>query len=57
MLCRRSYVDDNAPYCLRKTTEEVIAKLEKISKSTFEWFENNGMKANPDKCHLLLSKN
>ena len=57
MLCRRSYVDDNTPYCLRKTTEEVIAKLEKISKSTFEWFENNGMKANPDKCHLLLSKN
>ena len=23
----------------------------------FEWFKNNGMKANPDKCHLLLSKN
>ena len=28
-----------------------------LSKSIFEWFENNGMKANPDKCHLLLSKN
>ena len=21
----------------------------------FQWFRNNDMKANPDKCHLLLS--
>ena len=36
--------------------EEVISQLEKSSKSIFEWFENNGMKAYPDKRHLLLSK-
>ena len=52
-----SYADDNTPYCLGKTPEEVISQLEKSSKSNFEWFENNGMKANPDKCHLFLSKN
>ena len=52
-----SYADDNTPYCIGKTPEEVIIQLEKSSKSIFEWFENNGMKANPDKCHLLLSKN
>ena len=52
-----SYADDNTPYCIGKTTEEVISYLEKSSISIFEWFENNGMKANPDKCHLLLSKN
>ena len=52
-----SYADDNTPYCISKTTEEVISQLEKSSISIFEWFENNGMKANPDKCHLLLSKN
>ena len=52
-----SYADDNTPYCIGKTPEEVISQLEKSSKSIFEWFENNGMKANPDKCHLLLSKN
>ena len=40
-----------------KTPEEVISQSEKSSKSVFEWFENNGMKANPDKCYLLLSKN
>ena len=52
-----SYADDNTPYCIGKTPEEVISQLEKSSKSIFEWFEKNGMKANPDKCHLLLSKN
>ena len=52
-----SYADDNTPYCIGKTPEEVISQLEKSSKSIFEWFENNGMKANPDKFHLLLSKN
>ena len=43
-----SYADDNTPYCIGKTPEEVISQLEKSSKSIFEWFENNGMKANPD---------
>ena len=52
-----SYADDNTSYCIGKTPEEVISQLEKSSKSIFEWFENNVMKANPDKCHLLLSKN
>ena len=52
-----SYADDSTPYCIGKTLEEVISQLQKSSKSIFEWFENNGMKANPDKCHLLLSKN
>ena len=52
-----SYADDNIPYCIVKTPEEVRSQLEKSSKSIFEWFENSGMKANCDKCHLLLSKN
>ena len=52
-----SYAGYNTPYCIGKTPEEVISQLEKCSISVFEWFENNGMKANPDKCHLLLSKN
>ena len=52
-----SYADDDTPYCIGKTPEEVISQLEKSSKSIFEWFENNGLKGNPDKCHLFLSKN
>ena len=50
-----SYADDKAPYCIGKTPEEVISQLQKSSEFIFEWFENNGMKANT-KCHLLLSK-
>ena len=48
-----SYADDNTPYCIGNTPEEVINQLDKSSKSIFEWFENNGMKVNPDKCHFL----
>ena len=50
-----SYVDDNIRYCIGKTPDQVISQLEKSSKSSK--FENSGMKGNPDKCHLLLSKN
>ena len=52
-----SHSDDNTPSYIRKPPEEEISQLEKSSKSIFEWFENNGLKGNPDKCHLLLSKN
>ena len=52
-----SYADDNTLYCIDKTTEEVISQLDKSLISIFEWFENNGIKANPGKCHLYLSKN
>ena len=47
-----SYADNNTPYCMGKTIEEVINQLEKPSISISEWFGNNGMKANPDKCHF-----
>ena len=31
-----SYADDNTPYCIGKTPEEVMSQLEKSSKSIFE---------------------
>ena len=52
-----SYTDDNTPYCIGKTPEEVTSQLDKSSKSIFKWFEINILKGNPGKCHLLLSKN
>ena len=52
-----SYADDNILYCIGKTPEEVISKLEKSSKSICKWFDNKSMKDNTDKYHLLLSKN
>ena len=39
-----SYADDNTPYCSHKNFEDAIT-----------WFDNNKMKANADKCNLLLS--
>ena len=33
----------------------MIEILEKASSNMFSRFSNNGMKANPDKCHLLFS--
>ena len=35
----------------------VLKQLDKDSKILLEWFRNNGLKANPDKFHLLLSDN
>ena len=43
--------------CHGKSAKEVITKFEESSKTTFKWFENNGMKANPDKSPRFVSKN
>ena len=48
-----SYADDNTPYNTGDSIEEVIKNLENASKTLFQWFANNQMKANPDKCHFL----
>ena len=50
-----SYADNNTPYCAYDNFDDVLAYLEKTALDLFEWFSNNGMKANVDKCHLLLS--
>ena len=50
-----SYADDNTPYVIADDINGVITSLEKASKTLFEWFENNLLKSNTDKCHLLVS--
>ena len=50
-----SYADDNKPYCFYECFKDVIICLEKTADDLFTWFSNNEMKANADKCHLLLS--
>ena len=50
-----SYADDNTPYVIAGDINGVITSLEKASKALFEWFENNLLKSNADKCHLLVS--
>ena len=51
-----SYADDNIPYTSDFNLEEVIQKLELTTNNLFEWFKNNHMKANADKCHLLVTR-
>ena len=50
-----SYADDNTPYVIADDINGVITSLEQTSKALFEWFENNLLKSNADKCHLLGS--
>ena len=50
-----NYADDTTPYVVANNTAEVIENLTNITHKLFTWFANNQMKANYDKCHLLLS--
>ena len=50
-----SYADDNTPYSVGKIQCDLEAKLKKASVKLFKWFHENGLKANQDKCHFLLS--
>ena len=34
---------------------DVILKFQNASKTLFKWFNDNQMKANPDKCHFICS--
>ena len=52
-----NYADDNTPYATTNDIDSLIASLEEASKSLFTWFENNLMKSNADKWHLLVSSN
>ena len=50
-----NYVDDTTPFVYGDTPLNVITSLENATEKLFEWFANNHMKANYDKCHLLMS--
>ena len=52
-----NYADDTTPYCASKSTEFVVNNLEQSSAILFEWLNNNYMKVNTGKSHLLLSGN
>ena len=50
-----NYADDNTPFVSGDTPLNVITSLENAAEKLFERFANNQMKANHDKCHLLMS--
>ena len=50
-----SYTSGNTPYFIRKDINEVAQSLEGNSLKHFQWFENNQMDSNKDKCYFLKS--
>ena len=52
-----NYTDNYTPYTSSNDVNELIKSLEEGSKELFEWFDDNLMKSNPDKCNLLISTN
>ena len=51
-----SYANDKTPYTSDFNLEEVSQKLELITSNLFEWVKNKHMKANADKCYLLVAR-
>ena len=50
-----SYTDDNTAFCVVDNLSNVIMKLQNPLKTLFIWFNDNQLKANPDKCHFICS--
>ena len=50
-----SYADDNAIYDIGVSINDVIASLQDSSERLFQWFSENQLKGNTDKCHLIVS--
>ena len=50
-----SFADDTTPYSCLPEMIPILEKLEKGIQSMFDWFSENFLKANADKCHLIAS--
>ena len=49
-----NFADDNTIYAYGKNLSEVIYKLEEDIENALDWFNINGMVANPDKFQLMF---
>ena len=52
-----NFADDTTPYVCDKNLNFVMQQLEQQSNIALKWFEDNNMKMNSDKCHLIVSGN
>ena len=50
-----NYADDTTQYAYDLELDKVIKALEKNIDKLFDWFSDNFLKANSDKCHLLMN--
>ena len=51
-----NYADDNTPFCIGESVDDVIEKLEKDYNKFIVWINSNNMKANHDKLQLFIPK-
>ena len=49
-----NFADDTTFYACDRNLNDLINRLEHGTFLATEWFENNSMKLNDDKCHLLV---
>ena len=52
-----SYADDSTLFTVENNTDNVNPFLEQIPDALFNWFKNNRLKNNVDKCHVSVSTN
>ena len=52
-----SYAYDSTPFIVEDNIQSLIASLEEASNALLDWFKNNCIKSNSDKCHTLVSTN
>ena len=50
-----NYADDTTPYSVKTTTDALMYALETDTNILIKWFQDNYLKLNTDKCHLLVS--
>ena len=49
-----NYANDNTAYSTNDTLEGLLQTLEGETSILLKWFQDNEMKSNEDKCHLLV---
>ena len=51
-----NFADDTNFFACDNVFKHLMERLEHDTKLAIEWFENNYMKVNEDKCHLLVAE-
>ena len=52
-----NFSDDSTLYKCPRSLDEAQCEIENHSAMIISWFENNGMKMNPEKCHVIVLGN
>ena len=50
-----NYADDTTPYTIENNIKQLIKILEQNTEKIKDWYGDNYMKSNDDKCHLLIT--